>query len=42
MNWSNVLTTLPENRFWNYPSISVPDEFRFLRVRQNTVPNWPN
>ena len=42
MNWSNIFTTPPESRFWNYPSIDVPDEFHFLRVRQNTVPNWPN
>jgi predicted alpha/beta superfamily hydrolase len=42
MNWSNVLTTAPESRFWNYPSLGVADEFHFLRVRQNSVPNWPN
>lgn len=42
MNWSNVVTTAPEYRFWNYPSVGVTNEFHFLRVRQNTVPNWPN
>ena len=42
MNWSNVFTTAPEPRFWNYPSAGVSNDFRFLRIRQNTVPNWPN
>jgi hypothetical protein len=42
MNWSNVFTTIPEARFWNYPSAGVSNDFRFLRIRQNTVPNWPN
>jgi predicted alpha/beta superfamily hydrolase len=42
MNWSNLFTTTPEPRFWNYPSVAVPDQFRFIRVRQNTVPDWPN
>lgn len=42
MNWSNVFTTSPEPRFWNYPSLGLSNEFHFLRVRQNTVPNWPN
>jgi enterochelin esterase-like enzyme len=42
MNWSNVLTTAPDPRFWNYPSLGVTNEFHFLRVRQNAVPNWPN
>lgn len=42
MNWSNILTTVPEPRFWDYPNLGVTNEFHFLRVRQNTVPNWPN
>ena len=42
MNWSNLFTSTPEPRFWDYPSRGVSNEFHFLRVRQNTVPNWPN
>jgi predicted alpha/beta superfamily hydrolase len=42
MNWSNVFTTAPEPRFWDYPSMGVSNDFHFLRIRQNTVPNWPN
>jgi predicted alpha/beta superfamily hydrolase len=42
MNWSNLLTSPPEVRYWNYPSLAVPKEFHFLRIRQNTVPDWPN
>jgi enterochelin esterase-like enzyme len=41
--WSNLYTTsAPEPRFWNYHSVGVSNEFHFLRVRQNAVPNWPN
>ena len=42
ITWSNVFTTAPEARFWNYPTSGVFTNFHFLRVRQDTVPNWPN
>ncbi|HUK82111.1 MAG TPA: alpha/beta hydrolase-fold protein [Verrucomicrobiae bacterium] len=41
--WSNLYTTpTPEPRFWDYPSLGVTNSFRFLRVRENAVPDWPN
>ena len=41
--WSNLYTTpAPAFRPWDYPSISVTNSFNFFRVRQITVPNWPN
>jgi predicted alpha/beta superfamily hydrolase len=42
MDWSNIVTTAPEPRFWSYPSFGASNSFHFIRVRQNTVPNWPN
>jgi predicted alpha/beta superfamily hydrolase len=41
--WSNLYTTsVPEPRFWKYPSVGVSNQFHFLRVRENAVPDWPN
>lgn len=43
MTWSNLFTTAaPEPLLWNYPSAGVSNTFHFLRVRELTVPNWPN
>ena len=42
MHWSNIVTTAPELRFWDYPTFGASNEFHFIRVRQNSVPNWPN
>jgi hypothetical protein len=42
VTWSNIFTTAPEPRFWDYPTIGVTNSFHFLRVRENTVPDWPN
>ena len=42
VTWSNVFTTAPEPRFWDYPTIGVTNSFHFLRVRENAVPDWPN
>ena len=43
MTWSDLFTTTsPEPLPWNYPSIGVSNAFNFLRVRELTVPNWPN
>lgn len=42
VNWSNIVTTAPELRFWSYPSLGVSNNFHFIRIRQDTVPNWPN
>ena len=41
--WGNVYTTpAPAFRPWDYLSVSVTNNFNFFRVRQITVPNWPN
>ena len=42
MAWSNLLTTLPEPQPWNYPSAGATNSFRYFRVREFAVPNWPN
>jgi pimeloyl-ACP methyl ester carboxylesterase len=42
MTWSNLLTTPPEPRRWGYPTGSAADTFRFLRVRELDVPDWPD
>jgi enterochelin esterase-like enzyme len=43
MTWSDLFTTAtPEPLLWNYPSVGVSNTFHFLRVREWTVPNWPN
>jgi predicted alpha/beta superfamily hydrolase len=43
MNWSNVFTTpTPEALPWNYISAPATNTFRFFRVRELPVPNWPN
>lgn len=43
MTWSDLfITTAPEPLPWNYPSAGVSNSFNFLRVRESTVPNWPN
>jgi len=41
MTWSNLMTLPAEPRPWNYPSVGVTNSFRFLRVREQAVPNWP-
>jgi predicted alpha/beta superfamily hydrolase len=36
LTWSNLWTApAPEPLPWNYPAVTVPDEFRFLRIRQH-------
>jgi predicted alpha/beta superfamily hydrolase len=43
MTWSDLFATpLPEPLLWNYPSAGVSNIFNFLRVRELSVPNWPN
>ena len=43
MTWSDLfITPVPEPLLWNYPSVGVSNTFHFLRVRESTVPNWPN
>jgi pimeloyl-ACP methyl ester carboxylesterase len=42
MAWSNLWTMLPESRRWDYPSAGATNTFRYLRVRELAVPNWPN
>jgi len=43
MTWSDLFTTpLPEALLWNYPSVGVSNMFHFLRVRELSIPNWPN
>ncbi len=42
MTWSNLLTTAPEPLPWNYLTGSASNSFRFFRVRELSVPNWPN
>jgi predicted alpha/beta superfamily hydrolase len=43
LNWSNVFTTpAPETLPWNYRSAVVPNAYRFFRVVELGVPNWPN
>jgi predicted alpha/beta superfamily hydrolase len=39
MNWSNLFTTAPEPRFWDYRSFGVTNRFNFFRVRQFTEPD---
>jgi hypothetical protein len=41
MTWSNLATTTAEIHRWNYPSVAVTNAFRFLRIREDAVPNWP-
>ncbi|MCX6893960.1 MAG: hypothetical protein NTZ16_00300, partial [Verrucomicrobia bacterium] len=40
MNWSNVVTTAPEARPWNYPTATATNVFHFFRVLAQPVPNW--
>ncbi len=43
MTWSDLfITPSSEPRLWNYPSVGVTNLFHFLRVRELSVPNWPN
>ena len=43
MNWSNLFTTpIPEPLPWNYFSAPATNAFRFFRVREFGVTNWPN
>ena len=43
MTWSDLfITTTPEPLLWNSPSVGVSNLFHFLRVRELSVPNWPN
>ncbi len=43
MTWSDLVTTAaPDPLLWSYPSVGVTNAFHFLRVRESTVPNWPN
>ena len=42
MNWSNLFTTpTPESLPWNYISAPATNTFRFFRVREHPVPDWP-
>ena len=43
MTWSDLfITPSLEPLLWNYPSVGVSNLFHFLRVRELSVPNWPN
>jgi len=43
MTWSDIfMTATPEPLLWSYPSTAVSNTFHFLRVRESSVPNWPN
>jgi hypothetical protein len=43
MTWSDLfITTMPEPLLWNSPNVGVSNLFHFLRVRELSVPNWPN
>ncbi|MEI6084649.1 MAG: alpha/beta hydrolase-fold protein [Verrucomicrobiota bacterium] len=42
MTWSNLVTLPPESLPWSYPTVVTTNGFRFFRVREDAVPNWPN
>jgi hypothetical protein len=42
MSWSNLLTMPAEVSRWNYRSAGLTNLFHFLRVREFSVPSWPN